>query len=179
MNSADLLTDAFGRVRETVNCVVDGLAPEELAFRLDDDANSIAWLIWHLTRVQDDHIAGVAGTEQIWTSQRWMERFGLPFSRSSIGYGDSTEDVAAVQVDSPQLLTDYYDAVHERTIRYVQGLTDADLDRIVDRAWTPPVTLGARLVSVINDDLQHAGQAAFIRGAVLRRRSPNRNRNSG
>jgi uncharacterized damage-inducible protein DinB len=169
MNSADLLTDAFGRVRETVHSVVDGLTPEQLAARLDDDANSIAWLIWHLTRVQDDHIAGVAGTEQIWTSQQWSERFGLPFPPSSIGYGHSTEEVAAVRVDSPQLLTGYYDAVHEHTIHYVQGLADADLDRIVDKAWTPPVTLGVRLVSVINDDLQHAGQAAFIRGIILRR----------
>ena len=168
MNIADLLTDAFGRVRETVHSVVDGLTPEELAVRLDDDANSIAWLIWHLTRVQDDHIAGVAGTEQIWTSQQWIGRFGLPLPPSSIGYGHSTEDVAAVRVDSPQLLTGYYDAVHEHTIQYVQGLADADLGRIVDRAWTPPVTLGARLVSIINDDLQHAGQAAFIRGVILR-----------
>jgi hypothetical protein len=40
---------------------------------------------------------------------------------------------------------------------------------VVDRRWTPPVTLGVRLVSVLCDDLQHAGQAAFVRGAVRRR----------
>jgi uncharacterized damage-inducible protein DinB len=167
MNTADLLTDAFDRVRETVHGVVDGLTAEQLAARVDGHANSIAWLVWHLTRVQDDHVAEVAGTGQIWTTQGWADRFGLPLSTSETGYGHDADDVAAVRVDSPKLLTGYYDEVHERTVAYVRGLTDADLDRVVDRAWTPPVTLGARLVSVINDDTQHAGQAAFVRGLIL------------
>ena len=65
-------------------------------------------------------------------------------------------------------LTAYYDAVHEQTIRYVRGLSDDDLDRVVDKAWDPPVTLAVRLVSVISDDLQHAGQAAYLRGLIER-----------
>ena len=50
----------------------------------------------------------------------------------------------------------------------MSGLTDADLPRVVDERWDPPVTLGVRLVSVISDCLQHAGQAAFVRGILLR-----------
>src|SRR4249919_2381594 len=123
MTSADLLMDAFGRIRDTVHEVVTGLTPEQLAFRVDGDANSIAWLVWHLTRIQDDHVAGVAGTEQLWTSAGWYERFGLPFPPSAIGYGFSSDDVAAVQVSSVDLLLGYYDAVHEHTISYVQTLT--------------------------------------------------------
>jgi hypothetical protein len=73
-------------------------------------------------------------------------------------------------VSSGDLLTGYYDAVYEQTIRLVSGITDADLPRVVDEAWDPPVTLGVRLVSVISDCLQHAGQAAFIRGILLRAR---------
>jgi hypothetical protein len=37
---------------------------------------------------------------------------------------------------------------------------------VVDASWDPPVTLGVRLVSVISDDLQHAGQAAYLRGMI-------------
>jgi uncharacterized damage-inducible protein DinB len=169
MTSSDLLVDAFGRIRETVHEVVAGLTPDQLAFRVESDANSIAWLVWHLTRIQDDHIAGVAETEQVWTSGGWLERFGLPFHPHAHGYGHSSADVAAVQVESAELLTRYYDAVHERTIRFVRGLPDADLPRIVDDNWDPPVTLGVRLVSIISDNLQHAGQAAFIRGIIERR----------
>lgn len=170
MSSTDVLIDGFGRVRGSVHAAVEGLTPDELTYRVDAEANSIAWLVWHLTRVQDDHIADVAGLEQVWTAKGWVDRFGLPFDRHATGYGDTSDDVAAVRVESGELLTDYHDAVYQQTVEYVSGLTDADLPRIVDEGWDPPVTLGVRLVSVIDDDLEHVGQAAFVRGIVLRRR---------
>jgi Protein of unknown function (DUF664) len=168
MTSAELLVDAFGRIRGIVHKAVDGLTAEQLAFRVDPRANSIAWLVWHLTRIQDDHLADAFQAEQVWISQVWVERFGLPFDPRDTGYGHQADEVAAVRVDSGELLVGYYDAVHEQTTRYVDRLGDADLARIVDRSWDPPVTLGVRLVSVIADDLQHAGQAAFVRGILQR-----------
>ena len=169
MTSAELLVDAFGRIRAAVHEAVRGLTPEQLAVRLDADANSIAWLLWHLARIQDDHIAAAADVEQVWTSAGWVERFALPFDPWATGYAHSSADVAAVTVESGDLLVGYYDAVHEQTIRFVERITDADLDRIVDDSWDPPVTLGVRLVSVINDNTQHAGQAAYVHGIVVRR----------
>jgi uncharacterized damage-inducible protein DinB len=168
MTSAELLADAFGRIRDTLHGVVGGLTPEELTVRLGGEANSIAWLVWHLTRIQDDHIAGVAGTDQVWTSSGWAQRFGLPFDVSDTGYSHDTEQVAAVTNDAVTLLG-YHDAVHESTLRFLRQATDTDLDRIVDDRWDPPVTLGVRLVSVIADDLQHAGQAAYVRGVLQRK----------
>lgn len=162
----DLLADAFDRVREAVHGAVEGLDPDQLAHRLDAGANSIAWLVWHLTRVQDDHIAEAAGTPQVYPDG-WAERFDLPFPQDAIGYGQSSSDVAAVRASAEDLLG-YHDAVHERVRGYVLGLTDGDLDRTVDEAWDPPVTLAVRLVSVIDDAAQHAGQAAFVRGIMLR-----------
>ncbi len=169
MSSANLLVDAFGRVRGIVQRVVEGLGSEQLSFRVDDETNSIAWLIWHLTRIQDDHIAGVAGTEQIYTSAGWADRFALPFDVSDTGYGHSSDEVTAVRVESGELLTGYHEVVFDQTLRFVEPLTDADLARIVDESWDPPVTLSVRLVSVISDNLQHAGQAAFVRGIIDRR----------
>jgi hypothetical protein len=156
-----LLTDAFGRIRDLVHHTVDGLSEDQLAYRVDGAANSIAWLVWHLTRVQDDHIAGVAGTDQVWP--KWVDRFGLPFGPDETGYGHDSAQVAAVRV-SAELLTAYHDETYERTVEYVATVTD--LGRIVDRRWDPPVTLGVRLLSVVSDDLQHAGQAAFVRGLL-------------
>ncbi len=168
MNEAMLLTDAFDRVRTSVHTTLTDLPHDALAYRIDKDANTIAWLIWHLTRVQDDHAAGVAGAEQAWTSGGWIERFGLPFPATDIGYGHSSSEVAAVET-GVDLLLGYYDAVHDRTIDYVHNLGSDDLDRVVDDRWDPPVTLGVRLISVVNDDLQHVGQAAFVRGVYERR----------
>ncbi|MFC9551570.1 DUF664 domain-containing protein [Rhodococcus sp. NPDC056960] len=168
MDHSALLTDAFDRIQETVHSVLADLPADGLTFRVDANANTIAWLVWHLTRVQDDHVAGVAGTEQVWTSGGWVERFGLPFPVAAIGYGHSADEVARVQ-SGAGLLREYHDAVHDRTVDYVQSIGADGLDRIVDENWDPPVTLGVRLVSVVSDDLQHAGQAAFVRGIYERR----------
>ncbi|MBJ7324983.1 MAG: DUF664 domain-containing protein, partial [Rhodococcus sp.] len=106
-------------------------------------------------------------SEQVWTSDSWFERFGLPFDKSDIGYGQSSSDVAQV-TSSAELLREYHDAVHSKTVAYVSGISTDDLDRIVDENWDPPVTLGARLVSVVSDDLQHAGQASYVLGLYTR-----------
>lgn len=165
MTSAELLADGFGRVREQVHRVVDGVSAEGLLYRVTSSANSIAWLVWHLTRIQDDHVAEVAGLPQVWTERGWVERFGLPFGDADTGYGHTADQVAKVVADR-ELLAGYHDEVYQQTIDYVGTLTDDDLPRIVDRRWDPPVTLAARLISVISDDLQHVGQAAFIRGLL-------------
>jgi hypothetical protein len=169
MDTGELLVDAFGRVNELVHEIVTGLRPDELTFRPDAEANSIAWLIWHLTRVQDDHVAHLAEVPQAWTAQGWYERFGLPFDPKAHGYGHTTEEVGRVRAPA-EVLVGYHDDVHRLTIGYVERIEAGELDRIVDRRWDPPVSAGVRLVSVIGDTMQHAGQAAYLRGLAERRR---------
>jgi len=168
--ASDLLVDAYGRIGEIVHEAVDGLDADDLAFRPDDEANTVGWLVWHLARVQDAQVADVAGTPETWTTGGWDARFALPFDASATGYGRSPEDVAALAGTGPELLLGYLDAVQAATIAYLAGLDDAELARVVDGGWTPPVTLGARLVSVLSDDLQHAGQASYLAGLISRRR---------
>jgi uncharacterized damage-inducible protein DinB len=168
MRSRDLLLYAYRQIQETLRRAVGGLTPDQLTARIGPEANTIAWLAWHLVRVQDDHIADVAGHEQVWTADDWAGRFGLPFPAEATGYGFSPEQVEQVRVPSADLLLEYAAAVHERTAEFLSGLSDDDLDRVVDTRWDPPVTLGVRLVSVLSDDLQHVGQAAFLRGQLPR-----------
>jgi hypothetical protein len=165
MTPAELLTDAFERILTTATAAVDGLSEEQLATRVAPDANSIAWLVWHLARVQDDHVADVAGTEQVWTAQDFVTRFDLPFDSGSIGYGMTSEEVGHVRAGA-DLLADYLRAVHGATVDYLSTLSADDLERVVDDRWDPPVTLSVRLVSVVSDDLQHAGQAGYVRGLL-------------
>jgi uncharacterized damage-inducible protein DinB len=167
VNASDVLLDAFGRLPQLVRAAVDGLTTEQLATAPTAGANTVGWLIWHVTRIQDDHVAEVMDVEQIWTAGGWAERFSLPTGAMDTGYGHSPVEVAAVRPQSGQALVDYYEAVHARTVAYLQTLSDADLDQIVDERWDPPVTLGVRLVSVVNDDVQHVGQAAYVRGLLL------------
>jgi uncharacterized damage-inducible protein DinB len=164
----ELLVDGFGRVRDNVQAAVEGLSDEQLAWRPDPDANSLAWLAWHLTRVQDDHIADAAGAEQLWTVGGWVERFRLPFDVGAIGYGQSSHEVGQVRAPA-ELLVAYQDAVHSSTVDYLRTLDDEDYARVVDDRWDPPVTLAVRLMSVLNDTMEHVGQAAYVRGLVERR----------
>jgi uncharacterized damage-inducible protein DinB len=171
MGTADILLDAFGRIKEGVHEVVKGLGADELGFRSDNRANSIAWLVWHLTRVQDDHVAEVASMDQVWVAAGWAQTFGLHLDVWDTGYGHKPQDVGMVHASAEQLSA-YHDAVYDQTVTFLKTLRDDQLDRVVDRRFDPPVTLGVRLVSVIADDLQHVGQAAFVRGLVKRGGAP-------
>lgn len=163
---ASLLLDLYGRIPPLAQQALDGVALEQLTQPPSPGANTIAWLVWHLARVQDHHVAGILGTDQIWISGDWARRFGLEPDPSNTGYGHSAEEAAAVQPEGPEVLMEYLNAVGARTTTMLAGLVPADLDRIVDRNWDPPVTLGVRLASIADDSLQHAGQAAYVRGLL-------------
>jgi uncharacterized damage-inducible protein DinB len=168
MDTAALLLDLYSRTPPIVTGAVEGLDEGQLAWVPAPGANSIAWLVWHLTRVQDHHISELLNEEQIWTKGEWAARCGVEPDPHNTGYGHGPEDIAAVRPENPDVLLGYLDQVDARTRRMLEGLTDAELDRIVDRRWDPAVTLGVRLVSVADDCLQHGGQAAYVRGLLDR-----------
>ncbi len=166
MKATGVLLDGFSRIADVVHTLAKGLTEAQLEYRPGTDANSIGWLIWHLSRVQDDHVAGVADTEQVWAADGWADKLGLDIDTGRIGYGDDSDEVAEIRGVSAAMLLGYFDAVHAATVKYLETLDDSDLDQVVDRRWDPPVTLSVRLVSVLSDDLQHAGQAAYVRGLL-------------
>lgn len=168
MQVADVYVELYGRLPDLVRGAVQGLNAEQLAAPPAPGANTVGWLVWHLTRVQDHHVAELLDVEQVWVSGAWAPRFGLEPDPSDTGYGHDAAEVAGVRPESAQVLIDYHAAVHQRTMELLRRLTADELDRVVDRRWDPPVTLGVRLVSVADDCLQHAGQAAYARGIVTR-----------
>jgi hypothetical protein len=163
MQSKELLLEAFDRLPGLVRQVLDGLDEKHLQHRPSGHGNSIAWLVWHLGRVEDAQIASAWESEQVWTSEGFVSRFGLPLADNDTGYGHSSGQVDAVMA-SRELLLEYYEAVHRQTAKVLEGMDDVDLGRVVDRRWDPPITLGVRLVSILADCLQHAGQAAYAKG---------------
>ncbi len=160
-----LLLDAFGRIRDGVAELTDVLDEATASYRPDPGANTIAWLIWHLSRVEDESIADLAGTEAVWP--RWRDRFALPVGDDATGYGMTAEEVGRVRVPA-DLLAGYHAEVHAATERYLNGLTTQELGRVVDRNWDPPVTAAVRLVSVVDDEAMHIGQAGYIKGMAER-----------
>jgi hypothetical protein len=166
MDVSALLLELYGRIPPLARHAVDGLDLTRLTEAPANGANHIAWLVWHLARVQDHHIAEILGTDQVWVSGTWASQFGLEPDPEDNGYGHSPEQVRGVRPQRPEVLIEYLDAVDARTRTMLEPLVPADLARIVDRRWDPPVTLGVRLVSIADDSLQHAGQAAYVRGLL-------------
>ncbi|GAB3536091.1 DinB family protein [Arthrobacter tecti] len=173
MSGSEVLEEAFGRIPDAVAQAVDGLDAGQLAYRptLADGSgapgNSVAWLIWHLSRVQDNHLADAADRDELWLSEGWAEKFNLALPREDTGYGHASDDVDKVRVEAGQQLVEYHSAVHARSMEFIRALNEMDLNRIIDASWDPPVTMRVRLVSVVEDCLQHAGQAAYLRGLLI------------
>ena len=166
MDVNDLLLESYGRVAPLVHDAVEGLSAADLARRPAPGTNPIGWLTWHLTRVQDHHLAELLDQQQVWVGSDWPGRFGLEPDPDDVGYGHTTDEVARVRPDGPDAVTGYHDAVWARTRAFLGTVTASDLDEVVDERWDPPVTLGVRLVSVVDDCAQHVGQAAFVRGLL-------------
>lgn len=163
----ELLRDAFTRLIEHVDELTEDLTEDQAGYRPSPNANSIGWLIWHSARVQDIQLAPIAGIEQVWLDEGWVDRFGLDLPRNDTGYGHGPDEVAKVRAPV-DLLAGYYHAVNKATLEFVAQVTAEDLARVVDKNWDPPVTASARLVSIIDDCAQHLGQAAYLRGILPR-----------
>ena len=166
MDASDVLMDLYGRVPHLAREAIEDLDAEQLAAQPGKDANTIAWLIWHLARIQDAQVAELIGEPQLWEGGEWAVRLGLVPDPSNHGYGHSADEVRSIKPSGPDVLLDYLDTVDGKTQLYLRDLTPGDLERIVDRNWDPPVTLGVRLNSVVEDCLQHVGQAAYVRGLI-------------
>lgn len=167
MDVATLLEDAFGRLEESLDGVLDDLTVDELAWAPEPGTNPIAWLVWHLARVLDDHVAGAFDRPQVWETGGFRERLALDLPADDTGYGHGPDEVARVRAAGADLAA-YARAVLAANADDVRSLTPDALDRVVDERWDPPVTLGVRLVSVLDDATRHLGQAEYVRGLLDR-----------
>lgn len=168
--AVDVLIEAFGRIPDLLHDVVDdldvGLLTTQPTLTGGHPGNSVGWIVWHIGRMEDAQIAAMAGTAEVHEVGGWQQRLGTPYSPATHGYGMSAADVARFTVRSASVLTDYYEAVHARTVEVLHALDDQALAAVVDDRWTPPVTALVRLVSIVDDAAQHAGQAAYVKGLL-------------
>jgi hypothetical protein len=167
MSWQDMMIDGFGRIQEMLEHVLDGLPPDLLDRLPRADCNPIGWLAWHLIRGQDGQVADLMGEEQLWTRNGWHAKFNLPADEKATGFGDTPKEVAAFKSPDMQVIIDYSRATVERSQAYMKTLAEKELDRELDeKFWTPVPTVGVRLVSILADCLEHAGQMAYVRGLL-------------
>jgi hypothetical protein len=167
MEWQDLIIDGFGRVLELLEPALEGLSQADLDHQPKADCNSIGWIVWHLTRVQDSQIADLTKEEQVWVKDKWYARFNRAADPVDTGSGHGPEEVAAFSSPPSPVLLEYYRATLEQTKRYLLTQSLSGLDRQLDEPWyQPPPTLGVRIISVMADCLQHSGEVGYLRGLI-------------
>ena len=124
----------------------DGVTDEQFYYRPKDDTNSIAWLVWHLSRWRDRTSAIVTGDTQVWISE-----------------GDTPEQVADFRPDRDLVLS-YADAAHRAIVDRVLKLTANQLVEHVKGLTGEPRPAWRVLAGVIGDSTEHVGQINFLRG---------------
>ena len=171
MNTGDIAIDHFGRVRRLLAMSIDGLSVEQLMKQPDEESNSLGWIGWHLARIQDHALSNLADREQAWIANGWHERFGMAAEPENTGTGHSMDEVRAFQSPESSLIIEYYDAVYVRTQEYLNTITPEELDRVLNEPrWDPMPSVGVRLVSVMHDNSVHAGEMAYLKGLLERRK---------
>lgn len=163
MTANDILIDLARRPMQSAEALRPLLTPGLLNAH-PHHPNSIAWLLWHAAREIDEQLAVISGETPLWITEGFNERFALEVEANEIGYGHTPEQARAVVVTDPDLLLEHLTAVTDALVAFISRLDDAELGRIVDDSWDPPVTLAVRLVSMASDASEHVGQAAYIAG---------------
>jgi len=162
MKAIELIAASLEESREYVAQAVAGLTPRELAFRPKPHSNSIAFLLWHVTRGEDFWISGILlGEKQLYESGGWCKKFCTPPMDSGFGYDVAKLD--AWPVPSLSLLKGYAAAVREKTLAYLKSLTAAELDKPRDFGWRKGTT-GSALAHLITEVAEHSGQIGYLRG---------------
>lgn len=168
MSAIKVFEQGFAQVHELLHEGVAGLTPAELAERLDAEANPVGWLAWHIARVQDQVLSVLTGQQEVWSAEGWDARFALEGSAST-GEGHSSDEVAQVPVSDVALILSYADAAAERVEQALTMLGDDGLEE--EAPIAPGLTKRGLLMLVLAGVLQHAGQAAYVRGILLRARA--------
>ena len=159
-----LIANIFERVEQMLMKALKGLEKSDLNEQPKPDCNSIGWLVWHLIRVQDRAIADMVKEEQLWLRGGWYSKFNRKADPEDFGLGHDIDGLKAFESPDADILLAYHNAVQERTKHYLATLSESELDGPTGQPKFP--TVGLRLVAIINDNLQHTGQVAYLRGLL-------------
>lgn len=164
----EIIMDIFDRIAAQLAQVLEGLTPEELNRQPSTGANTIGWMAWHLTRSHDRNMSELMKMEQLWISEGWYKRFNRAPDPSETGWGHTIDEMKNFGAPDSMTIMKYHRSVLERIKDYIgNDLTEAVLE---DESYSPTFRRSSpvyrRITGVINDGLQHVGQAAYVRGLI-------------
>jgi hypothetical protein len=147
--------------------ILEGLTPDDLNRRPSPGANPIGWILWHTARSLDRTVGDVILGEQLWIRDGWHARFNLPWNYLYTGYGHTDAQVDSIRIPDAQTLLDYYRSVMDVTLKYVENLSEEELDSECEFSIEPGTRRAVYLRIVANIyDSHHIGQAAYVKGLI-------------
>ena len=163
----EMLSGAYAGVLRTLEYTLEGLSVADINWQPKPDCNSIGWLAWHPTRFQDMQISDFMGEEQLWIKDGWYKKWGRKADPKESGGGMKPTDLAKFKSPDAKTVLGYHKAVLERSQKYFPTMKKAALDKVMEGLpFKPPPTVGAMLIIILSDSLQHAGQASYVRGML-------------
>ena len=162
MDAKEFALEALERARAVTMIAIDGLTPEHFHWRPNPTANSIAFLLWHISRVEDRFTSDLRNMEEIWLTEEWHKKFAVAISENGIGWG-------------PEQIQDFRPAI-ELVVSYLQRVRNISLETISRLNISqfkeqltpsrPDFTVANTLQTIVYHENHHQGAIGYIRGLI-------------
>jgi len=157
------ISSVIKRSYDWIKLACDDLTEDQMHYQSTPDSNSIAWMVWHSSRIKDQVTASIVGESEVWLADGWAERFGI--APEANGIGDRPEQVTSFRVRSDFLLG-YADAAHNVTIQRLSKILPAQLAQPSRYVLGDTRPVWRSLQGMLGDAYSHAAQVSYLRGMI-------------
>jgi len=169
LTPTELLQQAFHLAHQGLRIAVKRLSTEQILWRPQEGANSIAFYLWHIPRTTDFYLhRRILGGTEIWASQEWEKT--LPVltegSSSGIGTGFTDQQVGAMPALAVSTYVSYLDAVESALYDWLGDQTPEQLDAEIQREGFQKAQVLRVLLSALGHTHGHTGEIGYIKGLM-------------
>ena len=160
MDAKEVILRSLEQSQGYLTQALDGLTQEEFAWSPTAECNNIAFILWHIARVEDFFVNRVIQREkELHEAEGWQEKLGTPVK----AYGLTVEELQAWPVPKMEDLKVYANAVREKTLAFLGSIPPEKLDE-VPRPDRSPDSIGVTLGHMCTEVALHVGQICYLRG---------------
>lgn len=160
MDAKELLLRSLEESHGYLTKALNGLTQEEATWSPSPECNSIAFILWHMIRVEDFFVNRVIQHEkELYETKKWQEKLGTPAK----AYGYTVEELKAWPAPKLEILREYANSVQENTLAFLNSIPNERLSE-VPRPDRSPDSIGVMLEHLITEIALHVGQIAYLRG---------------
>ena len=166
MKGAKILSDMLEMSDSLVRRALEGLTDADLIKRPSDQDNTIGWLMWHKTRVEDIAFADASGEEQFWISDKWHEKFGMEPNPGQMGFRGFARTSDEPRVQERKTFSATPTPFGRARLRCWRASRPRTSTRKSPPRWARPSKSGTTSGRVAADNIQHGGQICYLRGFI-------------